>query len=176
MKNKLLIGGIAGAVILGGGAFGVNAFADSDNNWDDSNAKLTQEEAETIATEEVDGLTITKVEKDEDDGRYVYEVDGTREDGREAGVDVDANSGEVLKVDRDDDDSTGDDQANADVKITKEEAEEIAKTEGKGDIVKSELDDGHYEIEMKDGDDEYEIDINGQTGEVMEFEMERDDD
>ncbi|MDG5471229.1 PepSY domain-containing protein [Jeotgalibacillus sp. ET6] len=174
MKNKLLIGGIAGAVILGGGAFGMNAFADSSNNWSESDADLTQEEAETIATEEVEGLTITTVERDDDDGRYVYEIDGTTEDGREADVEVDANSGEILKVGRDLADSQ-DDQVNENVEITKEEAEEIAKTEGKGDIVKSELDDGHYEIEMRDGDVEYEIDINGQTGEVMEFEMERDD-
>ncbi|SFF79734.1 Uncharacterized membrane protein YkoI [Halobacillus alkaliphilus] len=173
MKKKLVVGGIVGAVVLGG-AFGANAMTNNGNDWNGQTASLSQEEAEKAAKEEVSGLTINKVEKDDDDGRLIYEVEGTTEDGKEADVDVDANTGEVIETDSDDD--SDDNQNSADVKITKEEAEQAAKKEGKGKIEEIEVDDGHYEVEMSDGQDEYEIKIDGQTGEVIESEKDQDDD
>jgi len=173
MKKKLITGGIIGAVVLGG-AFGANAMTNDGDDWNGQKASLSQEEAEKTAKEEISGLTINKVEKDEDAGRLIYEVDGTTKDGLETDVDIDANTGEVIETDRDDD--SDDNQNAAEVKITKEEAEQAAKKEGKGKIEEIELDDGHYEVEMSDGKDEYEIKIDGQTGEVIESKKDQDDD
>ncbi|MGI8315885.1 PepSY domain-containing protein [Halobacillus mangrovi] len=173
MKKKLIIGGITGAIVLGG-AFGVNAMTNNGDDWNGQEAKLSQEDAEKAAKEEVQGLTIDKVEKDQEGDRLVYEVEGTTEDGKEADVDIDANSGEVVKSERDDDNDSDEKESNADVKVSKEKAEEVAKKEGKGEVVEVELDDGHYEVEMKDGKTEYEVKVNGQTGEVMESKQEQD--
>lgn len=175
MKKKLIIGGIIGAIVLGG-AFGVNAMTNNGDDWNGQEAKLSQEDAEKAAKEEVQGLKVDKVEKDKEGDRLIYEVEGTTEDGKEADVDIDANSGEVVKSERDDDDDSEESENNADVKISKEKAEEIAKKEGKGEVVEVELEDGHYEVEMKDGKTEYEVKINGQSGEVMESKQDQDDD
>ncbi|WP_052158766.1 PepSY domain-containing protein [Halobacillus sp. BBL2006] len=148
MKKKLIIGGITGAIVLGG-AFGVNAMTNHSDDWNGQDAKLSQDEAEKAAKEELQGLTIDKVEKDKEGDRLIYEVEGTTEDGKESEIGIDANSGEVVKSERDEDSEES--ENNADVKISKEKAEEIAKKEGKGQVVEVELDDGHYEVEMKDG-------------------------
>lgn len=65
--------------------------------------KLTAAQASSIALKQVGGGRVTKVELDHDDGRYVYEVE-LRTDQGEADVDVDADTGKVLKFDQDFDD------------------------------------------------------------------------
>ncbi|WP_281974775.1 PepSY domain-containing protein [Halobacillus litoralis] len=174
MKKKLMIAGITGVVTLGG-AFGVSAVA-GDNQWKSEEVKVSQKEAESIATDEVKKLTINKVEKDNDDNQYYYEIDGKTEDGKEVEVDVDAMTGEVIKVDRDEEEKSDDDsdqQAAENLKVPKEEAEKIAKEKSAGEIVEVEVDDGNYEIELKDDTHEYDVTVNGQTGEVIESEKEK---
>ena len=63
MKKKLIIGSITGALVLGG-AFGVNAMTNNDDEWNGQKAKLSQAEAEKSAKDEVKGLKIDKVEKE----------------------------------------------------------------------------------------------------------------
>lgn len=65
--------------------------------------KLTVAQASSIALKQAGGGKVTKVELDHDDGRYVYEVE-LRTDQGEADVDVDADTGKVLKFDQDFDD------------------------------------------------------------------------
>lgn len=64
--------------------------------------------------------------------------------------------------------------------IGEERAKEIAAETGKGDIVSFSLDtdDGraHYDVEMKDGEFEYDFDIDAVSGDVTDYEEERDDD
>ncbi|WP_160913475.1 PepSY domain-containing protein [Halobacillus litoralis] len=171
MKKKWLIGGIVSVVVLGGGAFGVSAVS-GDDQFSESEVDLSQKEAETAAKEEVDGLTIEKVEKDKEDGILVYEFEGQTNDGKEAEVEVDANTGEVLQVEHDDDDSN--ETSAEDLKITKEEAEKTAKEKASGSEMKDmEIDDGHYEFEFHDDSFEYEITVDGQTGEVIDFKKEK---
>jgi len=86
---------------------------DDDDNDDDyttgtvatgsKEVKLTAAQASSIALKQVGGGKVTKVELDHDDGRYVYEVE-LRTDQGEADVDVDADTGKVLKFDQDFDD------------------------------------------------------------------------
>ncbi|MCM3636230.1 PepSY domain-containing protein [Sporosarcina luteola] len=58
--------------------------------------------------------------------------------------------------------------------LTKEQVIAIAKQHASGVVTDFELDDNVYEIEMEDGDIEYELDIDAFTGAILSFE--RDDD
>lgn len=64
--------------------------------------------------------------------------------------------------------------------IGDERAKEIAAETGQGDIVSFYLDtdDGraHYDVEMRDGNVEYEFDIDAVTGDVRDYEEDQDDD
>ncbi|WP_082233452.1 PepSY domain-containing protein [Halobacillus massiliensis] len=173
MKKPLLIGGIAGILALGG-AYGASASMGNDSQ-PSKHSSVSEEEAENIATEEVAGEVI-KFEKDEDGGGLVYEFDIKSVDGYKVEVEVDAETGEIMKTDRDDDDSQDLKESNAKPAIEREEAVSIAKKQAKGELKEVELDDGHYEMEFEDGNIEYEVKVNGQTGEVMEFEQDQDDD
>ena len=59
------------------------------------------------------------------------------------------------------------------VKLTKDEVIAIARQYASGVVTDFELDDNVYEIEMEDGDIEYELEIDAYTGKVLSFE--RDD-
>ncbi|RWZ51398.1 hypothetical protein EQV77_16710 [Halobacillus fulvus] len=176
MNRKWLIGGIIGAVVIGGG-IGVSATTNGDDwNPDEENVSISLEEAESTAKEELEGLTVNKVERDRDDGRLVYEFDGNLENGQEVDIDIDANTGEVVKVDRDDDDNRQNGTSNQ-PQVSSDRAKEIANNEVDGEIVEFEYDDdGYYEVEMKDGTYEYELDIDDQSGDILNFEKDRDDD
>ena len=85
MKKKLIIGSITGALVLGG-AFGVNAMTNNDDEWNGQKAKLSQAEAEKSAKDEFKGLKIDKVEKEKEGNRLIYEVEVMNQDGKEADV------------------------------------------------------------------------------------------
>ncbi|MFC7322009.1 PepSY domain-containing protein [Halobacillus campisalis] len=179
MKKKLVTGGIVGMVLLGG-AMSAGALTNNTEtpevttNSTASNEQKSSKEAEEAAKEEISG-EVTKIEKDEDDGRVYYEVDILDEDGKNIEVEVDANTAEILKVDRDDDDR--DEQSkNYNVTIDREEAVSIAENEAEGNLKEVKLDDGHYELEFRDGNIEYEIKVNGENGEIIDFEKDRDED
>jgi uncharacterized membrane protein YkoI len=176
-KFKLVIGGIAGLVLLGG-AVGVGAISDSgDKTGNVVSAQqelISKEEAKSIASRETKG-TVKNIELDEDDGRMEYDVDLHNEKDDDIDVEVNAVDGKVLKVDYDRDDDNGS-EANANVKITKEQATKIAKKEQKGTITEIELDDGHYEVEIHNGNQETELKIDGSTGKVLEKDTDMDDD
>jgi hypothetical protein len=64
-------------------------------------ARVTPDQAREAALGAVPGAQVTDVDLEEEDGFLVYEVD-LLHDGRETDVYVDAGSGEVLCVDRED--------------------------------------------------------------------------
>ncbi|MCP3031329.1 PepSY domain-containing protein [Halobacillus sp. A1] len=76
-----------------------------------------------------------------------------------------------MKVDRDDEQSKY-----FNVTIDREEAVSIAKKEAEGDLKEDELDGGHYELEFRDGNMEYEVKVNGENGEIIEFEKDQNED
>lgn len=91
-----------------------------DNDDDDNNSQATNTannkvktaaQAKAIALKAVKG-TVTKVDRDSDDGRVTYEVD-LNITGGEATVEIDAATGKVLSVDKDyDNDNDSDDYDN----------------------------------------------------------------
>lgn len=78
-----------------------------DHDDDDSanektpNTKITMEKAAEIALNEVAG-DIKEAELDNDDGKWVYELEIQTKDG-EVDIDIDAMTGKILEIDRDDD-------------------------------------------------------------------------
>lgn len=75
----------------------------SSNGTVSTHVKITSEQASAIAAKQVSGGRVVKIELDEDDNRYIYEVDLRTTKG-EAEVEVDANTGKVLSIDQDFDD------------------------------------------------------------------------
>lgn len=156
---------------------------------------IKEEEAIRLAKKKVAG-TVMKIELDDEDDRAIYEVE-LKDDQFEYEVKLDAVTGEVLKVEKDrhhksesngvknksaehsltvGESKTSDKQSATKAekkpsKITMDQAIAIAKQKANEKVTDSELDDGIYEIEIKDGDIEYEFEIDAFTGTIISFEQ-----
>lgn len=140
---------------------------------------LTLDEAQKIALAEVDGKVVKAIEET-DDGRNYYEFDIIANDQLHE-LEVDASNGKITKNEINDDyvpsttETNNQNNTQATI-ITSEEAQKIAmdRVGNNGYLVKCELDtdDGiqKYEIEIKNGRIEYEIDINASSGEIIKYE------
>lgn len=151
---------------------------------ENSASKLTEEEVKSIAFQDagVEESQVTKirVHQEYDDGRDKYEVD-FYVDNREYDYDIDSNTGEILSKDSEieDDfmnqDASGTQPTDSQV-ISKEKALEIvlARVEGAGEEnVRMELEKEDkywkYEGEILYNQREYEFELNGETGEILEW-------
>lgn len=115
-----------------------------------------------------DGIEVESVEFDEDDGKFVYDIQGFK-DNKEFEATIDADSGEVLSQEQDTDDDTQDDIAIDFSKvIAPEEAIKKALENNKGYVAGWELDHDDsklvYEIDVEDGDD---VKLDAQTGDII---------
>lgn len=139
--------------------------------------KLTNEEARELALKEYPGF-VTQFELDYDNGRFVYEMD-IKGNKVEYELDMDAETGEVIKLEEERDD----DRKYAAIKeanlITMEEAETIALEEFSGVIKETELDRDDnrwiYEIKVKQENLEAEFEIDATTGKIIELEIDDED-
>lgn len=97
--KKYIISALAVGIIAGGGYTFVNAdIQDSENQADLANqAKISEQDATKIALEKVPG-TVNEVELDDEDGLIVYEFEIVGEDGSEQAKEVDAKTGEIVKL------------------------------------------------------------------------------
>ncbi|WP_260982734.1 PepSY domain-containing protein [Lysinibacillus fusiformis] len=140
---------------------------------------LSMQEIEKKALAEVDG-TVGDIELDQNRYRSVYEVE-VHADKEEYDLKFDAYTGKLLKQKKerqDDDDKEWVNEVNANTAtnlISKEKAVEAALTKAKGTVTKIKLDDGIYEIELKDGQYEYDVDVDSITGEIVDFEQDMED-
>lgn len=151
---------------------------------ENSASKLTEEEVKSIAFQdagvEESQVTRIRVHQEYDDGRDKYEVD-FYVDNREYDYDIDSNTGEILSKDSEieDDfmnqDASGTQPTDGQV-ISKEKALEIvlARVEGAGEEnVRMELEKEDkywkYEGEILYNQREYEFELNGETGEILEW-------
>lgn len=140
-------------------------------------------------------VTKLEVEYDNDDGVMVYEVDfhvGTTEYDYE----IDAKTGDVLKVEKDVDDdapntgsgntssggsSSGSSSSNTTSYISGDTALQKALAHAgvsasQAVDVDVEFDDGHYDVDFRVGSMEYDYEINAKTGAVIRYEKDVDDD
>lgn len=144
---------------------------------------LTLEEAQEIALKEVAGKVL-KAKENKDDGISYYDFTIIT-DTEKYEIEIDANSGKILKTEKDVYIGINSNSAAplepTNTSITIEQAQQIALNRvGEGYLTKSELDydddDGikKYEIEIKNGNKEYEIEINADTGEIIKYEEDND--
>ena len=119
---------------------------------------------------EVDGIEVSSVEFDEDDGKYVYDIKGFKDD-EEFEAKIDAESGEVLSKEQDKDDDTKDAMAIDFTKVkAPKEAMEKAMENNKGYVKSYELDfndEGKlvYEIDVENGDD---VELDAETLDIIQ--------
>ena len=127
-----------------------------------------------------------KVKLDMDDGRAIYEIEFDA-NGYEYDVDVDAVNGNVVDFDKDaiddDDDEPKPTPAPAGDYIGAERAKKIAfnragisASQAEELEVELEREDGRmvYTVEFKAGGYEYEVEIDALTGEILDYDVERD--
>lgn len=119
-----------------------------------------------------EGIEVSGVELDEDDGKYAYAIQGFKEN-KEYEVKIDAESGDILaqeeEIDDDNDDSDDDIAIDFINIISPQEAMTKALENNKGYVKSYELDhndDGKlvYEIDIEDGDD---VELDAQTGDIL---------
>lgn len=136
---------------------------------------LSMQEIEKKALAVVDG-TVAKIEFDQNQFSSIYEVE-VHTDTEEYDLKFDAYSGKLLKQKKEPlDGDDWDDHIPATTKIiTKEQAIKTAQTKANGKVTKIKLDDGVYEIELKDGQNEYEVDVDAVSGSIIDFEQGYDD-
>ena len=143
---------------------------------------ISLDEAQEIALKAIDGK-VTKAKKERDDGidYYYFEIIS---DNQKYEIEVDANTGKIIKNEKDTDYVPSSNEASQNnnsqaTTISIDEAQRIAmeKVGNNGYLVKCELDidDGiqKYEIEIKNGNIEYEIDIDAISGEIIKYEEDR---
>lgn len=176
-KKWILIPALAGVLVVGGVALA----DDSVSNVEAAkNQLITLKKAKEIALEKVNGA-IKDIELEKDDNRYYYDIE-IKDNEFEYDIELDATNGEIIKFEKeyDDDKKLKDEatdvaktEASKDEKreiLSKEQVLAIAKQHAKGDVTDLELDDDKYEIEMQDGNIEYELKIHAYSGEVLSFE------
>ncbi len=137
---------------------------------------LSMQEIEKKALAVVDG-TVADIELNQNRYRSVYEVE-VHADKEEYDLKFDAYTGKLLKQKKERQDDDDNEWVNANTAtnlISKEKAIEAALTKAKGTVTKIKLDDGIYEIELKNGQYEYDVDVDSITGEIVDFEQDMED-
>lgn len=146
-------------------------------------ATLTKQEAKAIALAKTNGGVVTKLKREYDDGKLVYDVI-VKKGNVKYSMDIGVNDSKIYDFEQVTYGSTANTNKNTTsttTTITQEKAKEIAllKAGGKGTVTKLKLDreDGImvWEVEIKDGRWEYEMEINAQTGSIIKFEKDYDD-
>ena len=118
-----------------------------------------------------DSIEISSIELDEDDGKYTYDIEGFKEN-KEYEASIDAESGEVLAKEEENDDDNDDMDDDVAIDFTKiiSPKEAMAKAlENNTGYVKSykiDHDDDRivYEIDIEDGDD---VELDAESGDIL---------
>ncbi len=174
------------------GIIGGYIFAQSDIMTSAENAPtITAEQAKKIALNQYDG-NIIDFEYDRDDLVPHYEIE-IKNDNEKIDLYIDAVSGEVTVKEREVLNKNTNAQVNntnttnststqdqTTTIITEQEAIAIAQKKAQGTVTKVELDEDDniliYEIDIKNGQTEYDFEIHATTGKILKYEMDRDND
>jgi uncharacterized membrane protein YkoI len=146
-----------------------------------SSSQISEAKAVQVAQSAVSG-NLQGVQSPIVNGEKVYEVELISNSGTEIEVLVSLN-GDILDIEYEEDEEelSSNQLKSIDGIISESEAEEIALNEvGSGRVieVEAEREGGRllYEVEIKDGVDIVEVEIDAETGEVLEVEVEDEDD
>lgn len=184
MNRKILVSGLMGALMMfGGSVIGERVLAAENNQNNVTTVATTnsvkqgligEEKAANIALQNSTNAKLIKVDLDRSRGILVYEVE-VLEGNREKEFKINAQTGEILKVEYDEFRVKVQGTPN----ISFEQAMEIANKKAEtGEFKSIELKEKKgnliYEIEIKDGHKEKEFKIDAQTGEILSFKVEND--
>lgn len=196
MKTKISIAAVLVVTVLflagcQSSTSGTEVHSDIGNQAAPAADLITQEEARDIALKDAgftaDAVTDLRIELDEDDGVVYYEVD-FRKDNYEYDYEIDAATGKIVGFDKDQQaqqSTTATEPAaneSAASTITPEEAQKIALEDAgftasqvSGLRVELDKDDGvtHYDVDFRQGDYEYDYEINAATGKIIKSDRER---
>ena len=180
MKKKMVIGTLSAALVFGG-AFAVGASNNDDASKVDAKANNTKtflslDEVKKIALQEVNGV-VEEIELENESNKAVYEVDIEKDD-IDYDLYIDAYSGEIYSVDRDDhnndDDIDDDNLSNNKNTISQADATAIAEKAVNGKVIEIEKDEDDglikYEVELNTDRGEAEVEIDASTGKVLDVE------
>ncbi|MFP4457627.1 MAG: PepSY domain-containing protein [Clostridia bacterium] len=157
---------------------------ETENEYDDIKENIDEDiiskgEAIEIARG-IGGSGEIEIELEQDDERYIYEVEVKTQAG-EYEIEINAVTGEIEKYDHDEDDEDDEDdeihidEELADNIISLEQAKGIALSlTDKGVVIEVDLEEDNglliYQIEIEDGETEYEIELDAFLGEIISFE------
>lgn len=143
---------------------------DSTTSLNNNGTVIGIEKAKQIALSKVSG-TVTSSSYEQNDGVYEISIlaNGTAYD-----FDINAYTGEISKQDQKTVEDSSVSSSDATI-ITTQQASQIALTKAKGTVTKIELVIGVYDVEVKDGTYQYEIEIDAKTGDVLSVDKEYDD-
>lgn len=118
-----------------------------------------------------DSIEISSIELDEDDGKYTYDIEGFKEN-KEYEASIDAESGEVLAKEEENDDDNDDMDDDVAIDFTKiispKEAMAKALENNTGYVKSYEIDHDYdrivYEIDIEDGDD---VELDAESGDIL---------
>lgn len=118
-----------------------------------------------------DSIEISSIELDEDDGKYTYDIEGFKEN-KEYEASIDAESGEVLAKEEENDDDNDDMDDDVAIDFTKiispKEAMAKALENNTGYVKSYEIDHDDdrivYEIDIEDGDD---VELDAENGDIL---------
>lgn len=188
MKKKIIIPTVLLGIIGGFAIAQTEIFTTAEKS-----AAITASEAKANALKAFKGQ-IVEFEYDSDDKVPHYDLEIVN-DTEKAEVEVDATTGKAVITEReslktqhtqvvedkddDDDKGTASDQTTT-TAITKAQAIAIAQQQASGTVTKAKLDEDDgvqiYEIEIKNGNTEYEFDIHATTGAILKFEKDTNND
>lgn len=194
-QNQTLIQSEDQSVIGGAEGSSVNTVIGTDKvNKDDDGAGTTaaqtngggsyisEEEAASIALAEVSGATENdiRIHKDTDDGRNIYEG-SIYYDGVEYDFEIDAQSGQIIDWSSEMDDDRWINAGNDMISVEEASAIALAEVEGasENDLrIHKDFDDGRniYEGSIYYNGVEYDFEIDGQSGQIIDWGSEMDDD
>ena len=190
MKNKGLkvLTGVLAAVSIftmaGGLAVGAAVVKGERAGYEANfKAKLTEDEVLKIAREDADlkekETDRSRVKLDYDDGILSYDVE-FYSGNKEYDFEIDAISGEILKVDYEIEREFQEPYGSAEAKVSIEEATKTALAQVSGATekelrIKADYDDGRliYEGDILHDNVEYEFEISAETGKILSWESEK---
>lgn len=143
---------------------------ESNQTKNGSASVLTALDAIDIALKEFPG-TVIEIERDKNNGRIIYEVELVSENEKSE-MEIDAMSGDIISIKVK---QSNDNGKYTDVKLSMAEAMKIALNQYNGNVLEGELDTDNggyvYEFEIERNGIEAEIEIDGNTGEILEYDV-----
>lgn len=181
MNKKIWIGILSAGVALGG-ALSVSAMSKDHSdvtNPSMNNEEITMNKAKEIALNKVQGH-LDSIERKQRGNQEYYEVE-IEKNHVDYEVYINASSGAIEAVHKDDDDQDDFDDAtisSQNTSISEKEAISIAEKEVNGTVTKIEKDEDDgivkYEIELRTKNGEVDIDIDASTGKIVEMDYDND--